>query len=382
MKHLSFKILLVGVLLPPILYIGSLIFLENYLNHQFLLQIESVYIGDTTALLTGTVRLRKAVNQNINQYLSHLHWQTWGIKTDVTVTTRSGTRIYPAYPADAPDSFVPPDSGQIAADNFALMNEGLTVHTAVTLTHNTRLANLLLAFFLLLSVGILYLYYRRGVQKAIREQLEKEAAIHALQNRGETLARRLETLNSEKTELASDIQIISEKLSKERRKAGRNEDNYIEEIVRLEKQMENYLARLNDQETEINALRNELTRQDKLKQKQGKQQARAADILSRRFGTLYKKLHFHDRAISGFIPLTDDMKIKCEEIIHQLDKDPAKVPVKRKVFGKKNRATVFEIRLAYNGRLYYRPRRDHTLEILTIGTKNTQSRDLTFLETL
>jgi hypothetical protein len=36
----------------------------------------------------------------------------------------------------------------------------------------------------------------------------------------------------------------------------------------------------------------------------------------------------------GFIELNDDMKIKGEEIIHQLNEAPDVVPIKRKVFGK------------------------------------------------
>jgi hypothetical protein len=382
MNHLSFKILIISVLLPPILYIGTLVSLERYLNDRFVTRIESIYIGDTRPLFAGSIRLQDAISQNIRQYLSTSRWHAWGIKTDVTVTPPSGTRIYPAFHTDGTAMFDPPNPGKIASDNYALMNKGLTVDATITIEHNTLLANLLLALYLLISVAILYFYYRRGVRKSLKESLEKQAAIEQLQNRDETLSRRLDFLSQEKAALADDIQAVSDKLKKERQRAGSNEDDYIEEIVTLEKRLEDQRAHQKAQETEIETLRNKLLRHEKTRQKKGKQQTRAANTISKRFGALYKKLHISDRAIDGFMQLTDDMKIKCEETIHLLDQDPKKVPIKRKVFGKKNRETVFEILFAYNGRLYYRPLRDHTLDILTIGTKNTQGKDLAFLEKL
>ena len=59
-----------------------------------------------------------------------------------------------------------------------------------------------------------------------------------------------------------------------------------------------------------------------------------------------------------------------------------KIVFKRKVFGKKNRETVFENIFAYKGRLYFRNIGDNSIEILAIGTKQTQSKDLAFLDKL
>ena len=383
MNYLSFKILIISILLPPVLYIGSILSLEHYLNDRFTTQIESVYIGDTRPLFAGSVRLRDAVTQNIRQYLSTSRWVAWGVKTGITVTTRQGTLIYPAFNTDMENNFDPLDAIKIASDNFTLMNEGLTVATDVKLEHNTLLANSLLIFYILVTVGAFYVYYRAGVKRSRRETVEKETAIEQLRNRDKTLTRQLDQLKQEKTKLSASIDGVSKKLNQERQKASRDEDDYIEEIISLEKKLKENLSRQKVRQGEIDALKDEIGDQEKTRQKLSKQRAKSADAVSRRFKALYKKLRFHDRAIDGFVELADDtMKIKCEEIIHQLDKDPKKVPIKRKVFGKKNRETVFEILLAYNGRLYYRPLKDHTLEILTIGTKNTQTKDLAFLEKL
>jgi hypothetical protein len=89
----------------------------------------------------------------------------------------------------------------------------------------------------------------------------------------------------------------------------------------------------------------------------------------------------HERALSGYADLTEEMKIKAEEVIHQLDADPDKVTIKRKVFGKKNRETVFEVIFAYKGRLYFR-KTSQGVEVVVVGTKLTQQKDLGFLDRL
>ena len=80
--------------------------------------------------------------------------------------------------------------------------------------------------------------------------------------------------------------------------------------------------------------------------------------------------------------MTEEMGLKAEELIHQLNADAALVPVKRKVFTKKGNTTAFEVTFAYNGRLYFRKSKDNRVEILTIGTKNTQQKDLTYIDSL
>lgn len=90
----------------------------------------------------------------------------------------------------------------------------------------------------------------------------------------------------------------------------------------------------------------------------------------------------NNRAIEGFVDLTEEMKIKAEEVIHQLNDDPKLVQIKRKVFGKKNRETVFEVLFAYKGRLYFRKIAGTQMEVVVIGTKLTQNKDLSFIEKL
>ena len=113
-----------------------------------------------------------------------------------------------------------------------------------------------------------------------------------------------------------------------------------------------------------------------------RQKVKASEAIQKRFKTLYKNLLVHDRAVSGFISLTPDLQLKAEEIMLQLHDDPKQVPIKRKVFGKKNRETVFEILFAYKGRLYYRNTPEQKLEVVSIGRRRAQAKDLNFLDQL
>ncbi len=153
----------------------------------------------------------------------------------------------------------------------------------------------------------------------------------------------------------------------------------IQDIVSLEEQIEANILFQEDQQNEIDLLKEKIQLHDKDKQKVGKQKTKALNAVNKRFKTLYKNIHITERAIEGFINLTDEMKIKSEEIIHQLNEDSSIVSIKRKVFGKKGRETVFEVIFAYKGRLYFHKTKDNMIEILAIGTKNTQARDLEFL---
>ena len=114
----------------------------------------------------------------------------------------------------------------------------------------------------------------------------------------------------------------------------------------------------------------------------GKKTQKTAISIQKRFETLYKNTGFSKKAITGYSRLSGDLKLKGEEVIHQLNEDAGKVKIKRKVFGKKNRETVFEVIFGYKGRLYFRHLNDNRTEVLSIGTKNTQRKDLELLDKL
>lgn len=381
MKYISLKILILCIILPPVLYIFSVQSIESHLKGRYASEIEDIYTGDTRLLLDGSVRLKDAVHENIQRYLKSRVLISWGVKTTVLVATKRGTILYPsAFEEEA--SLLPPDPMQVAADNYDLMNEGLVVSVVTKFEHNTLLSNAILAFYILVSVLALYFYYMAGLKNARREDEEKSMAIDRLLGSEKEHADKLKALEKKRENLSSEFKRIKKELKNEKIKAGRSEDEMIEEIVALEKKLEKNLALQNEQQDEIAALEEKIKRYKKERRKDVKQTTRAFDAVLKRFNVLYKNMSVNQRAITGFVDLTDDMKIKAEELIHQLNEDPNLVPIKRKVFGKKGRKTVFEVMFAYNGRLYFRKTKDNKVEVLTIGTKNTQAKDLEFLDNI
>jgi len=350
--------------------------LEHYLNDKYLRETENIYLGDTRTLFDGTVRLKDAVTENIDRYLQKKTLLSWGVKAQVTVTTKRGTIMYPAIFEDE-SSIHLPDPMQTAADNYKLMQEGLLVDLDLKVEHNTLLSNVILICYIFISLLILNIYYRSGLKKARLEELEKEKEINRLLDLEEKYGTSLTNLEKEKKELISEYDLMKRELENEKKRASSNEEEMIEEIVALDEKINKNLARQKEQQEEISALQEKLNRHDK-----GKPKIKASEVAKKRFNAIYKNLSIQEKAISGFIDLTDNMKIKAEEVIHQLNQNSTLVPIKRKVFGKKGRETVLEVIFAYKGRLYFRRLKDNRIEILAIGTKNVQARDLEFLDNL
>lgn len=382
MKFLSLKILILCILLPPILYIVSLQSIESHLNKRYAKEIGDIYTGDTRPLFDGSVRLKDAINNNIDRYLQSKAILSLGVKAKVTVATKQNTILYPAVFNDEEGDIPPSAPIQVATDNYKLMNEGLVVNVDLILEHNTLLSNVILAFYICMSVLVLFLYYRTGIKKARQEYTEKETEIARLLEFEKNHTSKLKDLIKVKQKLIAEIIKIKRKLVHEKIRASKNEDDLIKEIVVLEENINENIALQNEKEEEINALKEKIKLFEKERQKENKQKTNSFNRVRKRFKTLYKNISVNKRALDGFFDLTDDMKIKVEEIIHKLNEDPSFVLVKRKVFGKKGRATVQEVIFAYKGRLYFRKTKDGKIEILTIGTKNTQAKDLEFLDNI
>ena len=382
MKYLSFKIFILCILLPPILYIFSIQSMESHLKRRYAKKIADLYTGDTRPLFDGSARLKDAINNNINRYLQSKAILSWGVKANVTVTTKKNTILYPTVFNDEENSILPHDPMQVAADNYNLMHEGLVVNVDLILEHNTLISNAILAFYICVSILILYFYYRGGVKKTREEDTEKETKIAHLLETEKNRIGKLKNLIKVKQKLISEIIKIKRKLVNERIRASKNEDDLIKEIVALEENIDENIALQKEKQEEINALKEKIKLFEKEMRKENKQTTNSYNTVRKRFKTLYKNISVNKRAVNGFLDLTDDMKIKGEEIIHKLNDDQGLVLVKRKVFGKKGRATVQEVIFAYKGRLYFRKKKDSQVEILAIGTKNTQVKDLEFLDNI
>jgi predicted RNase H-like nuclease (RuvC/YqgF family) len=134
-------------------------------------------------------------------------------------------------------------------------------------------------------------------------------------------------------------------------------------------------------ELEALELREELDRLKGRLQKP-KQRDKKLKSVSKRFKVLYKNLAFTDRAVEGFSSLPDDLQMRAEEVILRLNQDDSQISVRRKVFAKKGKMNVLELDFSYSGRIYLRKNAGPKTEIVVIGTKNSQKKDLAFLETM
>jgi len=382
MRFLSFKILALCILLPPLLYIVSAYLLEGRLRDKYAGEIEGICTGDPQLLVDGSVRLKDAVNQNIDHYLQTKGLISLGIKVDVAVRTKRGKLLYPAIfePEDA--SALPFEPMRVAAENYALMSEGLVIRVETRFEHFQLLSMLILAFYVFFSLLILYIHYRSAMREIRYADQEKSLQIDRLRDMERMNAGRLDALTRQREQLKSEFEQLKGVLEDERKKAERNEDDLIEEIEAFEAQLNQNRELQNVQKQQNAELIERIRQYEKGQPKIDKQKAKTSLAVRKRFNTLYKELTIHDRAISGYCELNQELKIKAEEIIHQLNQNPGLVTIKRKVFGRKGHQTVFEVIFGYKGRFYFRSTKDKRIEVLAIGTKNTQTRELEYLAKL
>lgn len=393
MKYLSLKILVLCILLPPLLYIVSIQALESYLQARYSARIEKIYICSTCPFFDGSIRLKDSINEIMDHYLRNdVMIAIGGVKAGVLIATKQGNILYPAvfssFAADADDKDTslsnsdPSNSDplQIAIENYRLLNEGLKVSVDIKVEHNTLLSNIILGMYILIFVFALYFYYSAGIRKNRADELKKNMEIDRLREQEKEYRDKLRSLEADKELLTNSIEQTRKALQDEKQKATTNEEEMIDEFVTLEETLKQNLKLQTEQQEEIAALTEKLQQYEK--RKEVKPKRKNYDVVAKRFKALYKNIDVHRKAIDGYLELTDELKIKAEEIIHQLNENPKLVTIKRKVFGNKTSITVLEVLFSYNGRLYFRTLKDGKVEILVIGTKNSQVKDLEFINNL
>ena len=359
-----------------------MLLLERRLSDICSRNIAAVYLGNTDVLFDGSIDIQKAISKNIDTYLQKVALMSWaGIKLNVTVTTKQGELLYPAIP-DKQSSASYHDSAKIAADNFRIMNKGLVLNVEVSVEHNTPVSNTILALFIIASLAIMCLHYKSGLKKVAQVETKNAEEINRLIKLEKTHSQKLKSLEEKREQLRSETKRVRARLATVKQQASKNEEDLIHDIVLIEEKLENNLALQKRQSQEIELLKEQTLLSEKEKKKAIKRKSKASDSIQKRFRTLYKDILVNERAISDYLDLNEEMKLKSEEIINLLNNNPAMVPIKRKVFGGKKAEKVLEVAFGYKGRLYYRKSQGGKIEVLTIGTKNTQAKELEFLSRL
>jgi chromosome segregation ATPase len=234
----------------------------------------------------------------------------------------------------------------------------------------------------LAALAVLLLHYRAAGRLMSRVERERRGELDRLSQRERQSAARLSELQSERERLRAEFERLKSTMEGERARAERNEGDLIAEIESLEKKLNENLGDQSTREEEIRSLSEKIALLEKEQRREDRGRQKTAAAIEKRFATLYKGILVNARAVDGFLDLNEELRLKAEEVIHQLNANSDLVAVKRKVFGKKNRETVLEVVFAYKGRLYFRKREDRRVEVVAIGTKNTQERELEFLANL
>jgi hypothetical protein len=388
MKNFPFRPLFVCMFLPPVCYILTIQVLEGYLQKVETSRLNHVLVRDLDALYAGRHSIREEITRNVASYLSQGFKHALGVRTQILVTTKDGRILYPASLTKRPkdfdkstdfydDSMPSLNYVEVAAENYKILNDGLVLSVTVQIKHNTWLANTILVFYIFLFVCILRRYIEKGIRETERLDKEREELVRHL---SEQLRRTESGIEAVKAEEAFYKEKIAE--SREDKKAlSKDIDGLLEEIAGLEAGLNDQKELKEEMELEVLELREELGRlQEKLQRP--KKKDKKIKATNKRFKILYKNLAFTDRALEGFLCLTDEFQMRAEEVIHKLNEDDSQVPVRRKVFGKGGKMNVLEVDFSYSGRIYFTRDSEPKTKIVAIGTKNTQKKDLAFLESV
>lgn len=386
MKTFPYKILFLCIFLPPVCYILTLQGLEGYLQQRVTTQVNKTLIQNDQALYEGLVSIRDEINRNIDKYLTHNLLTRIGVHLNILIKTGDNRILYPApFNLDMnsrnyagrfdKSSEQAINYYDIAKENYDILSSGIIPAVDVKVSHNSWLSNSILVFYIFVSVYILQRFIRKNIRESEKYDSDQRELIQKLSTELSRAETTLEDVKFKENEYQQKVSI----LNSDKHQLSRDIDGLLEEMESLEEGLTSQKELREKTEQEVSKLTEEL---DQLRErlKKGKKKNKKQDIIEKRFKVLYKNLYLSDKALQGFISLTDEFQLKAEEIIHRLNEDDSRVPVKRKVFSKGGKINVLEVDFSYSGRLYFKKDEHGKIAVLAIGNKNTQDQDLNYLE--
>ncbi len=379
MKNIPYKILFLCIFLPPVCYIVTIQSLEGYLQKREIATLNDVVIQHPDALYEGRYSVREEVNSNLGRYLKKSLKARLGVVVTILVKTKDGHILYPGGVGnqgkeDNESGLQGLNYVETAAENYRILNDGLQVDVGLKIRHNSWLSNSILVFYIFLAAVVLRFLVKRGLAEAERKEEEHLEYIEKLMSQLDNTKNRLQGVIAKEQDYLGKIG----ELKREKQDLSRDVDGLLEEMEELEEGLQKQQMSREDLENEVEVLRGELDRLKERSEKRGRKK-KVSENVAKRLRVLYKNLEFTDRAIDGFVALTPDFQLKGEEVIHQLNENDELVSVKRKVFGKGGKMNVLEVNFAYSGRIYFQKNSKGTIRVLAIGTKNSQSQDLTYI---
>ncbi len=389
MRRLPFHILFLCIFMPPVLYILSLQAMEVLVQKKWTSELQGSLISDSELLLQGRIRIEDEIQRNVETFLASRKALKWGFRTQITIETEAGRRLYPSitpygfdtemFPQGKPVP-APTEMLSVAENNLKIMDEGLSLSLTVQIPRNALLANGVLVFYIVVFTFVLYRAYLSSTRAAKQIEIRNQQALEAANGKLNAAQQRLKDVKDRESSFQKEVETLKSDLDLASDKVKETEDEAIEEMERLEKRLHENVALKEEMELEVLRLGEELESIESAQKVPPKKQRKKIDSASKRFNTLYKNLDIQQRAIEGFLNLEMDMQLRAEELIHSMNEDVSKLSVKRKVFSKKGASPAFEFEFGYRGRIYWRPGSSTKAEVLVIGTKNTQTKDLAYLE--
>jgi DNA repair exonuclease SbcCD ATPase subunit len=368
--------------LPPICYILTLNGLEQYLKNRETAKIRALLIQNLEALYQGWYTVKEEVNRNIADYRSRSLKYRLGVRTDILVKTGDDRILFPSERAAQPSGEADfarqrTDSlryHEVAAENYRVLSEGLALSVSVRVRHNSWLSNAILVCYVFLAVLVIQRVVRKGLKESEREGQEQKQKMERLTAELKQAESKLSEAEIQETQSQERI----DALRKERSDLSKDIDGLLEEIEKQEAGLGEQMRLKEEMAGQVLQLRTEL---DKLAARTRKRK-KTPEAVGKRFAILYKNLGFTERSLEGFLDLTDEFQLKAEEVIHKLNEDESAVAVKRKVFGKGGKVNILEVSFSYSGRIYYQRDSQAGKTIVAVGTKNTQDKDLAYLESI
>ena len=385
MRYFPLKTIILCLVFTPFFYIATLNVYQKVLNQIYFQKIEDHSIGETPLLLKGLISIEEQLTKNIHAFSKNDRMiQHLGLDFNVIVTTHNGKLLYPTFvDADAfiKNFFEEENLEKTAKRNFGILNEGLKFSVRVNLNHGSRIANLILIGYFSFAILIVLIFYKIGSSRAKRDTKIKNTLIDDLQKEEQAHKKLLGNIKKERQDLLETIKSLKTRYKEDKKKLKINEDVMFDEIVSLEAQLNSFNELKDKNDEEIKRLKVKIKKYER--RKSSKSKRNQFGFIVKHFAVLYKDIEMNRKAISGFLSLNDDQKIKAEECVLLLDRNPDRIIIKRKVFsGKKHNTSCFEVLFAYNGRLYFRKNENNKIEVLVIGTKNSQAKDMEFLHSL
>ncbi len=387
-----------------VVYVGLFALLFAYLltvrMSEVLLESEFQARVDRAIEVTRFDRpLSVQIREQIDRAVWDSSWVRWGgLKVSTLVLARDGvTWLYvDGYGLPRPDELADP-SEMLGAWMDQLP---ATARVEVTLPHNSLISNAILILYSTILLVTVYLSNRRLTSRETERlgdalSLRNQAAERAAEIESELLRTRsrlseiepvereqseaIEALQRERAALHDKLAALAQREETLRGRAAKALD-LSQEVRALEDLLEEATGDLATKDEEIDRLERNLAKASK---STGKARTRAADLLARRFRTLYKTIEIEDRAIDDIAALGDEaLRLKAEECVKRLAEETDNVAVRRKVTGLPDHVVAFELGFAGKGRIYYTRGKSRRFRILLVGAKNTQSTDLDYLARL